>query len=377
MRTLIIDGNFLALRLLKARGDLFFRDHIKEDTTDYIKMLCSHLANFFKEGQQYIDNVVLVKDMKSWRKQVPIIRYHEEIANTDYKANRIKSQEEIDAGPDMTEFFLLIEKIYEKLTTKLNIAYTNVNGAEGDDAIWAWTKVLSNKQKYSLVYCTDSDLNMLLNKYTSIYRQVRTKLSPTRGEIMCSKSYWNEFEAINDISSIFRTDMGFWQEENVLMHDRKLGEQVFTPNPYWGVFYKIFAGDSKDNVPPMFSWEKNSRNYKVSERMVEKALDSIFISWKTDYDMLYNDDLIKRIISEICKQTKQENINKEKCFEIVKQNRNLLFLDNNEIPDWVKENLKLSIKSQINKKADIPGLSNFNYLMSIFGLNGISYFDNF
>lgn len=378
MRTFIIDGNFLLLRILKANQDLMFRDKVKEDAETFTKTLCAHLANQVSEIKSYCDNIVICKDAHSWRKSFPIKRFDNNPPAKDYKANRIKSEEEVEAGPDMDFFFPFTERVLKRICSEYDIAYTCVPGAEGDDAIYAWTTYLAKQGKYSIVYATDSDLNMLLNKYVMIHRQVRTKLSPTRGEIMCSKDYYKEYIDSNNMMSIFSENIQMWQAENVLMHDRKLGEQVFTPNPYWGVFFKIFAGDAKDNVPPCFVFTNNGRTATITEKRLEKALGAIFLDYTTDEDMLYNDELYRNVIQELAKVCKVYLTDDEKklAFDIAIQNRKLLYLNYKEIPTEVLEGLKANINANKNLRAKMSKMS-YNGLLATFGLSDTNYFKKF
>ena len=169
-----------------------------------------------------------------------------------------------------------------------------------------------------------------------------------------------------------------WQAENVLMHDRKLGEQVFTPNPYWGVFFKIFAGDAKDNVPPCFVFTNNGRTATITEKRLEKALSSMFLDYTTDEDMLYNDDLYRNVIQELAKVCKVSLTEDEKklAFDIAIQNRKLLYLNYKEIPTEVLDGLKANINANKNLRAKMSKMS-YNGLLATFGLSDTNYFKKF
>lgn len=378
MRTLVIDGNFFGQRVLRALPELTFKVEPKLEKLEFLKACCSHLASYLDSQKGIVDNVVIVKDARSWRREVPIIRPNTDKPIADYKANRDERMEE--EVVDMTAFFTTLQYFFEQLSDKFNVPYTCVPGAEGDDAIWAWTKALQSTGKYSMVYCTDSDLNQLVSPTCILHRQVKTKEAPIGGEVVCDATYWQEKNSDGDI---FSTDCVFWAAENSLIGDRKLGAQIKIANPYWGVFKKMFEGDPKDNIPACHIWFRTikttgaTQQCRVTSTMVENALNNIFIgNWKTDETFLYDASLHEMILRTVTKMKKLD-INLKKSLEVVANNRKLLYLNKKEIDPAVQNKLANNIKPQLNRYAKLKQLQSTAYLYNAFGLSDTTYFQTF
>ena len=378
MRTLIIDGNFFGQRVLRALPELTFKIDPEAEKKEFLKHCCNHLASYLDSQREIIDNIVIVKDARSWRREVPIVRPNVTEAKADYKANRDEKLEE--EVVDMTTFFTTLQMFFEQISQMFNVSYTCVPGAEGDDAIWAWSKALSSVGKYSMIYCTDSDLNQLVTKFCLLHRQVKTKVAPTGGEVICSKDYWEEK---NKDGNIFDTDCVFWSAENSLVGDRKLGAQLKIVNPYWGVLKKMFAGDPKDNVPACHIWFRTvkttgaTQRCRVTDTMVKNALDNIFVGdWETDESFLYDKSLHEMILRTVAKMKKLD-INMEQSLKVLESNRKLLYLDKKEIPLELQAKLAQNIKPQLNRYAKLKQLSSTAYLYNAFGLSDTTYFQTF
>lgn len=380
MRTLIIDGNFFGQRVLRALPNITFKADPKNEAKEFIKACCGHLSNYLTSYSDGLDNIVIVKDARSWRREIPIIRPNTTEAIADYKANRDERLEE--EVVDMGTFFKLLEFFFKKIATEFSVPYTCIPGAEGDDAIWAWTQILSQLKRYSVVYCTDSDLTQLVNSYTILHRQVKTKESPYNGEIVCDESYYNYVTKTTEYDIFDSSKSSFLTSEQTFMSGRELNKQVFIRNPYWLVLKKMIVGDSKDNIPPVFQWQKETKSgiqtRKVTEKMVENAIDGIFVGdWKTDENMLYDDELLKMILVNIKRMNSLSEMDIDKALAITINNRKLLYLNKKEIPEKLVSELVANIKPQLQKFANIAKLKSTVWLYNLFGIDSTTYFQAF
>ena len=380
MRTLIIDGNFFGQRVLRALPDITFKVYPDEEKKEFLKACCNHLTNYLEQNKGIIENVVIVKDSRSWRRQVPIIRPNTTTPECDYKANRDERMEE--EVVDMRIFFETLEEFFKTLHEKFNVPYTCVYGAEGDDAIWAWTKMLKGLNRHSMIYCTDSDMNQLVNSHTIIHRQVKTKEAQTGGEVIVDKSYWEDKNSIKEID-IFSDNTCFWGAEEELIGGRQLGKQIFIANPFWNVFKKMFTGDGKDNVPSAHIWNRivkttgATQTCKLTENMVEKAIEGVLVGpWETCEDFLYDTELHRDILICIAKM-KGLDIDIEKSLAVVQNNRKLLYLNHKEIDENVVKDLVTNIKPQLDKYAQVSKLRSSTHILNAFGLSSVTYFENF
>ena len=144
----------------------------------------------------------------------------------------------------------------------------------------------------------------------------------------------------------------------------------------------MIVGDSKDNIPPVYQWEKETKagiqTRKITEKMVENAIDGIFIgNWKTDENMLYDNELLELILVNIKRMNSLSEMDIDKALAITVNNRKLLYLNKKEIPTKLVSDLVANIKPQLQKFANITKLKSTVWLYNLFGIDSPTYFQAF
>ena len=130
--TLLVDGNWLLCSRFAVIGKGFEMDmpeYIKLQSQKELHELMAKSITIVLNRFACIDNVVLVTDGGSWRKQLPV---PQQLQNVTYKGNRAPAKE------------LDWKYIYGALTDlsdtckELGITVSNHSSIEGDDWVWYW-----------------------------------------------------------------------------------------------------------------------------------------------------------------------------------------------------------------------------------------------
>lgn len=158
--------------------------------------------NRFKD----IEKVIVVIDSHSWR-----YKYYE---NYKYALTR-------NRGTYYEEFCSVIDEI-ENLFRRKGLIVSRVDGAEGDDLLFAWSMYYSDiKREESVIITGDSDIRQILNSRVALFNNNSKYL-----KIYCTKDkclYWKNY---------FNNDI-----------------EVEDVNPIEILLYKVIVGDTSDNIP--------------------------------------------------------------------------------------------------------------------------------
>ena len=263
--TFVIDGNYFLFRTLyvlprkSKKTEMLATD---EDATVFMRKLATDFAYQIRLFEGLIDKVVWTIDSRSWRKDF----YPE----AEYKGNRKQ-----DSSINWANFSKITEE-FTQLLIKQGVIYSKINGAEGDDLMYAWnTESLAN-DKSVIMFTGDKDLVQLVNKsqnnntHTILFSPAHKKLYTYQGF-----SEWlstEEKETSTDLFDVLKTSSSPESQSKKLLSSiiSKKKVSVIEVDPEDFRFRKVLTGDSGDNVPPAYwhiSKPKNgkSRRYGISE----------------------------------------------------------------------------------------------------------------
>ena len=154
--TFVIDGNYFLFRTLYVLPRKSKKAEMlgtEEDANVFMRKLATDFAYQIRLFEGLIDKVVWTIDSRSWRKDF----YPE----AEYKGNRKQ-----DSSINWANFSKVTEE-FTQLLIKQGVIYSKVNGAEGDDLMYAWnTECLANN-KSVIMFTGDRDLVQLVNKSQS------------------------------------------------------------------------------------------------------------------------------------------------------------------------------------------------------------------
>lgn len=371
-RTLVIDGNYMLKRFLREYD--FVVDPAK-DRNNFLIDLSQHIACEIERVQGFCDNIIMCKDSRSWRKNVPIVKpishsdswlgtlveQPTEVAN--YKSNRKQSDDR-----NWELIYSTFNDFCDCLNQHFNVPFVCVPGAEGDDCIWAATTYLRNNKIKSCVYCTDSDINQLVTPSNVILRRVKSKAAP-EGEIVVHPAYWKVFTESTDTDNplaLFEYDITQWAPDMEMFKNRTLGNGISITFPYWFVLVHMIVGSVKDNVPELFTWPAKSITRHIQPKHIECAL--ALGNMKKEQireEHLYDEPFLKALIINLCHATQQpQYINHlEYLYKMLVCNRKLNYLSAREIPEDLQNRLFQVLDIQKNMEADMKSLGNANLIM--------------
>lgn len=343
--TLLIDGNWLLQSRVSVMMDKFRKDNpniAKEQASQDLKELMARSINVVLNRFSSIDNIIMISDGGSWRKQLPIPK---SLQDTIYKGNRSQ-----DSDTDWNYIYKALNQITSH-TRKLGITTSNHSNIEGDDWIWYWSRRLNAQGTHCIIWSSDNDLKQLVQvdgsgAFTAWYND--------RNGLWLPDSLKNEISTEDDIMDFF---MKPEYHSPILESLKKGSKEVNYIFPQSIALSKIICGDSGDNIKSVFRYVKNGRTYRVTEK-----------DWN-GLAKLYNintvDDLhtnINQMANAICflGKYKDANPNKEEIIEMIKYNTKLVYLNESVIP----ETTIMVMNQQEYHTYDIPYIrSNFRILL--------------
>jgi 5'-3' exonuclease len=341
--TLIIDGNYFLFRTLhvlpKPGKNKLILD-TKEDMQTFMSKLATDFSYQIRLFEGLIDKVVWTVDSKSWRKDF----YPE----ADYKGNRKHSS---DINWDN------FSKVSEDLLSILNkkgVIISKINGAEGDDLIYAWNTESIANNKSVIMISGDRDMVQLVNKesegtYSILFSPANNKLFTYQGF-----SEWvnSDDEITNvDIFDMLKVSVSPENQTKKLLQSliKKKKVSLVEVDPEKFKFIKVLTGDSGDNVPPAYWYVLNERRYGISEAKAIKIVAE-FKQKHGDlsYMYLYNNEFITDLANITVKTMNAKHMSREQIISNIRSNVNLMILSSFSIPEGILDDMFKSIEPKLN-----------------------------
>jgi hypothetical protein len=392
-----IDGNWLAIsRWMAASRDsllTFQPETFDADRRKFIEYLSTSLAYESIKLENVIDSIVLVTDLKAWRKQYYYMVSPWDIEAGVQPAKHYKAHRETDDSVDMAKLFEVFFEWIETVCEAYKIHWISALGSEGDDVISILSTYLNvDCAKNFMFNSTDKDL-IQINKYNSsndamtLYYRVRTSgyketrktesvITTTKKNIsllaMKSKQHNDKIDVLGD-SALYMTKVSTNPYQAIIdifddLESFNMGEFVAT---------KILTGDGchaktltdadgtvrqvtgkGDGVPPFIykdTAKGKKEHFKMTEKHVKVALDVMGL---TDQDLAneinFDDVFMTTMINESYKSlhsSKKEPNPLPPTPEMMdwykarwRENRHLMMLHNDELPPEVLETAFDAIK---------------------------------
>lgn len=375
-RYLLIDGNYFAHRLIHGIriGQPDFNLDGQQEMYNFENGLNNSLLSIFSsfnnDFHNLIDNIVFVFDKNSWRKDVKyeimsatneptgmfeyLRPYYIDKNSTEplgYKENRVAQKEGSDINFD--NFHQCIKNFITKIEKTVPVMI--FDGAEGDDALFFLTQEFTKRKIESIIFATDGDLKSLVNEYTILLRNTKSKDLPN-GEFIISKNLNNKlfsektmmqrFTEIDIDSAYYNLLFNIDIDNNGTTRSVKQrfpGVDINLSDYYKNLIVKVITGDKKDNIFPIIRWVGNGasgRNMKVTEKMIEKAFEmSLYDYDEKTCEELFSDNLMmSTILLNLRMVTKQYTAPLDKIAKHYKHNLKMNRLDMNCIPEYVYKN---------------------------------------
>ena len=306
MRTFVIDGNFLFMRIVTAMGTKFLTEN---ECTRFRETFLVTLSSIIRKHAKYIDIVAICKDASSWRKKITQVVPKELVRETiGYKQNRVKENSD---KMNWTQAFKTFDDIMELLDTTTDIHVYRTEGAEGDDWIWLLSQIALKSKQELIIYSSDGDIKQLVKDTVYLYK-MPTEVLLVGDEVNLEVDYFSN--AVSIVSEI----------------KAKETQKIYGFNT---LLSKILSGDPKDNVAPLFFWKSGRCTYTPKFSSLEKEFGT-----RLDPSLIYNEDWIEKCIQYLFKKTKQER-DPEHTKNVFISNRKFLALNSKEIPEVISRKM--------------------------------------
>lgn len=328
MINICVDGNYIFHKTFGIfagygnvdPGKVFSK---KSDQAMFIRKvatdLCSSLNNLPSGGR-----LIFTADSKSWRREI-------EIENGGYKSNRTK-----DENVDWTIFFELMDSFGRQLE-KMGFIYSKVQGAEGDDLLYMWSKYFNSNGEDCIVVSGDKDLHQLARFESSNW--TITWNSNNKKNIVTTpigwKSEWLEKEeeaSIFNMGAVISPDK---DKLKMLISKCELNEV----DREFFVLNKMFVGDKGDAVPSVWEMPQYGKTMGFTPKKSESLIEAMNTSeeWKglKPNELLKSENFLNWAAGFVLRSMKDvdSSDNRKKVAENIKRNYKLMWLDESVMPE--------------------------------------------
>jgi len=286
--TLIIDGNWLLISRFSVMNKLFKADlpqpALEAATNNLLDMMAKSInitINRFPD----IDNVVLVSDGGSWRKQLPV---PEQLKGITYKGNR---EEEKSSDFSWPHIFKALNRLSKECESVGMTVCTQAN-IEGDDWAWYWSRRLNDEGTSCIIWTSDNDLKQLVQNKGGVF----TAWYNDKNGIFFPESLQEKVPDPDDLDC-FMTPMVMkpMLMENLIRRSQKTS--YVDPNTI--INGKIICGDSGDNIKSVIQAPKGDRIYGVGPKDWQLISNAIYV--KTVQDLITKKDKVASYLCDLNK----------------------------------------------------------------------------
>jgi len=340
--TFVVDGNYFLFRTLYVLPHNVKSKELlgsSDDVQSFMAKLATDFAYQVRLFDGLIDKIVWTVDSRSWRKDF----YPE----SDYKGNRKQ-----DSSINWKNFSKVSED-FINLLSKQGVIISKIDGAEGDDLMYAWnTESLANN-KSVIMFTGDRDIVQLVcnnnNTHTILFSPAHKKLYTYQGFSEWMNTEVDESQT--DIFDLMKVSISPEHQARKLLHTlvKKKKVDIIEVDPEEFRFKKVLTGDAGDNVTPAYWYVSKNRRYGISEKKAEE----IILEFKQKHGglshmYLYNDELIKDLANITIRIMKAKHMSSEQIISNIKSNINLMVLSSESIPESILDEMFRSIETKIN-----------------------------
>jgi 5'-3' exonuclease len=361
--TLLIDGNyFIHSRLFvlpKPKSGPLLGD--KDSKAQFIRKLAIDFASEVRKMSPFVNQIVFAVDSKSWRKDL--------FPEAQYKGTRTQ-----DSSVDWSAVYEIYDE-FKVILSKKGVIVNQVNGAEADDILFAWSTYLNTQGKNAIIWTGDRDMIQLVDYskatdgYTLWYYNTDRRLVAFEGftDLLSTdqqNNLSNDDILFNLDSPLFdsdrtRNDLNTWISKNSITV-KEINCDTF-------VFQKILIGDKSDNIKSVVSWQKPTksgklRTFSITERQAEIILNQYNLEeGEFVIDHMFNKtqiDKIANLIYRIVGHETQDNI-----VNRFNQNLDLMLLHYNTIPEPIQKEIVKRIEADKHIEPMISSLSQMEKIL--------------
>lgn len=316
--TLLVDGNWLLISRASVLMNSFNKnlpeEAKKQSQSDLEDLLAKSICVILSRIPS-IDNIILMADGGSWRKQLQVPN---QIEGTVYKGNRSQ-----DNDIEWSYIYNALNNLVEK-SREEGLTVAQYNNIEGDDWVWYWSRRLNSEGINCLIWSSDNDLKQLIqvddntNAFTAWYNDKNGIWMPE--SIKESGDEMDFFMNPTYHSPILESIKNRIPNQNYI-------------NPDNIVMSKIICGDAGDNILPIFRYQKGDRTYRITEKDWESIKKDLCDICDVNTFLKNRKSIANYIINH--KKFTQYNPSITNLEEMIDYNTKLVWLNENSIPDTI------------------------------------------
>lgn len=317
--TLIIDGNWLLISrfsVINGGFESYLDERIKLKSQAELEELMARSINIVLNRFQDIDNVILVTDGGSWRKQIPV---PDILKDSVYKGNRTQAKE-----LDWKYIYAALNALSDRCK-KLGITVANHSAIEGDDWVWYWSRRLNAEGTSCIIWSSDNDLKQLIQTHPET--AAFTAWYNDKNGIWFDTSYNDADDEEIDLLDFFMKPA---KPTSTIYESVKKTAKSSYIQPDYIVMDKIICGDTGDNIKSVATVSKNGRNFKVTSKLWEEIRNCLNI---TCLDEFFNAK--QHIINSILSKPKFVDYKASDIEEMFAYNTKLVWLNEKVMPETI------------------------------------------
>lgn len=356
--TLLIDGNyFIYSRLFvmpkPSKGKLLGDE---KSRGQFLRKLCIDFASEIRKMQPFLDKVVLTIDSKSWRKDL--------FPDAEYKGTRTQ-----DDTVDWEGVYQIYDE-FKSVLGKKGVIIQQVNGAEADDLLFAWSTYLNSNGKSCIVWTGDRDLIQLVDYskatdgYTLWYYNTKKRLIVFEGFNKMMAMPVDESSSDEDLLFNLASKTAVMEKTRADVNDwiKKNGIEIEEINCDTFIFQKILTGDKSDNIKSVVTWSKGGRTYNISLKQADKILEQ-YLKEESRFaiDHMFSEaqvDKIADIVYRIIGNSSREQIKLR-----FNQNLDIMLLHYNTIPEAIQTQMQLAIDRNSEIEPEVTRLTQMEKIL--------------
>lgn len=356
--TLLIDGNyFIYSRLFVMpkpnKGKLLGDEKSKGQ---FLRKLCIDFASEIRKMQPFLDKIVLTIDSKSWRKDL--------FPEAEYKGTRTQ-----DDSVEWESVYQIYEE-FKTVLAKRGVIVQQVNGAEADDLLFAWSTYLNAAGQNCIVWTGDRDLIQLVDYskatdgYTLWYYNTKKRLIVFEGFNKMMGMPIDESSDNDDLLFNLASKTALLEKVRADVNDwiKKNGIEIEEINCDNFIFQKILTGDKSDNIKSVVTWSKGGRTYNISLKQADKILEQ-YLKEESIFtiDHMFNESQVEKIADIIYRVV--GNSTKSQIKARFNQNLDIMLLHYNTIPEAIQSQMQKAIDTSIEIEPELNRLTQLEKIL--------------
>jgi len=346
--TLIFDGNYLFYKSLFVFSSYGSSGKLLEEEKDqamFIRKIATDMSYAIRQFGNP-DHIIFTIDSRSWRKDVII-------ADGSYKGNREKDESKVN----WENFYNMMNEFSRILLSK-GFVVSRQEKAEGDDLMALWSKGLVSNGMDCVVITGDRDLMQTVTLSNSGNFSVVYNSNTKTRKIVAPKGFqgWLRTEKVD----IFNADT-FMNKSKDLIQEALNSITIEEVDPFRIVFDKVIMGDSGDAVPPIYSWQKDGKTFRITPAKCDRVWE-ILNSVNPVKDIMELPGRAAEISSAIYAVIKHIP-----AVDLIRHNleRNiqLVYLDERVIPVSIQDEFQPNLQSFLKRKSLSAKSYDMQYLL--------------